>query len=370
PFGHLTSLRQRLSRCRTKYPLKHLLSHATVLTPVSEASSLFVTAENSALNNYLSSHPKADRLKILRDMADALAYLHGTGVIHGDVRGHNILLGADEHILLSGFGHPPSLADPTIVIIPDSVRWHSPELCQSVNSTGTKEGDTYAFGMTIYGVLTTKKPFYNLFENHTIYLAVLQRNKRPSFNSELGLAGDYIPLQEVAEHCWQTEPDLRPTMEEVFNHLRTMETQGRIHLRTLAQSSVYSMASLPGSNTDPVINVVTELCCQHSTSHWLLNESAESERNRPWFPTLDKQTNTQPTTRLAQKPTQIPNPSSLTSPSVTTLDYEWMSLDHSVGTSSRSTTLGPQSTGVLDQYKIKWPSTKCTGNFHIPRVFW
>ncbi|KAG8908593.1 hypothetical protein FRB99_004881 [Tulasnella sp. 403] len=328
-------------------------------------------AENGALNDYLSSHPKADRLKILRDTADALAYLHGTGVIHGDVRGHNILLGADEHVLLSGFGRPPSLADLTVAVIPDSVRWCSPELCQVVNSTGTKEGDTYAFGMTIYEILTGKKPFHNLLENHAIYLAVLQRNERPSFDSEPSLAGDYIPLQELAERCWQKEPDSRPSMEKVFDRLRAMDARGRLRISTSTQPSIYSVASLAGSSIGPVMNVLPEALKpgrSRSTSHRASEESAESERDRPWLPTSYDQTNTRPTARFANEPTQIPNSNPFTSPSTTTLD-EWSSVDHSVGTSSRSTTPGPQSAGVMGRYKIKWPSTKRTGKFHIPRAF-
>ncbi|TCD62808.1 hypothetical protein EIP91_006374 [Steccherinum ochraceum] len=38
------------------------------------------------------------------EIVDGVEYLHSQGVVHGDLRGHNILVGHDSHILILDFG--------------------------------------------------------------------------------------------------------------------------------------------------------------------------------------------------------------------------------------------------------------------------
>ncbi len=50
------------------------------------------------------SIPVADQIRILHDVAEALAYAHGRGVIHRDIKPDNVMLVNDTHALVVDFG--------------------------------------------------------------------------------------------------------------------------------------------------------------------------------------------------------------------------------------------------------------------------
>lgn len=124
--------------------------------------------ENGALKDYLKAHPEADRARLVRkidltfvctcpnfppqlyETAEALAYLHRRGIIHGNIKAANILVSNALHALLCDFGLT-ELAIPSAPIALSGVRtldWEAPELSR-YNSAKTYQSDTYAFGMTI-----------------------------------------------------------------------------------------------------------------------------------------------------------------------------------------------------------------------------
>lgn len=131
--------------------------------------------ENGTLSEYLYANPKADRPQLVRtvdirrkrddgtqqliqlyETADALAYLHRSGVIHGDVKAMNILVSDQARALLCDFGLTKFATSGTSTALKSagSPRWQSPELWES-NSSKTYQSDVYAFGMTIAEVRKT-----------------------------------------------------------------------------------------------------------------------------------------------------------------------------------------------------------------------
>lgn len=88
----------------------------------------------------------------LYQIALAIAYLHGAGIIHGDVKGENILISEKHTALLSDFGLPrdQDVLAPMHLKGQWSIPWQSPEILDGQSKS--EESDIYAFGMTIYEV--------------------------------------------------------------------------------------------------------------------------------------------------------------------------------------------------------------------------
>jgi serine/threonine protein kinase len=87
-------------------------------------------------------------------VAEGLAYLHDQGVIHGDVKGLNVLISSDVRAMLCDFGLAKGI-DHTASETQDSVGtfpWMSPERLQGGGPGRSSKDDVYAFGMIIYEV--------------------------------------------------------------------------------------------------------------------------------------------------------------------------------------------------------------------------
>ncbi|KAF8598264.1 kinase-like protein, partial [Ceratobasidium sp. AG-I] len=61
--------------------------------------------EHGNLPEYLKNHPAADRCQMCVQIAEGLTYLHGRGIVHGDIKGGNILVAEDHTPKLTDFGN-------------------------------------------------------------------------------------------------------------------------------------------------------------------------------------------------------------------------------------------------------------------------
>lgn len=87
------------------------------------------------------------------EIAEGLAYLHQRSIIHGDLKGNNVLISSGEHVLLCDFGLAKHVTYRTSTSLrgAGSIPWQSPELLQD-EGRRTVQSDVYAFGITVYEV--------------------------------------------------------------------------------------------------------------------------------------------------------------------------------------------------------------------------
>ncbi|KAG6816780.1 hypothetical protein H0H87_003043 [Tephrocybe sp. NHM501043] len=189
--------------------------------------------QNGDIVTFLRLNPKVDRLALAFDVAKGLSYLHNNSIIHGDLKGPNILIDEQGRARLCDFGIA-SICDPEIKAWTTqssvsskggSTRWQAPELFD-LNSDedvpNTVFSDVYAFGCVCYEVFTGNIPFHNIFRDATVTLQV-QSGKRPLRPEDSSVSWLEWGLTEsiwlLMEDCWNAAVNERPSVEQVIGRL-------------------------------------------------------------------------------------------------------------------------------------------------------
>ncbi|KAF9644941.1 kinase-like protein [Thelephora ganbajun] len=188
---------------------------------------------NGNINEFVKAQRDANRFGLLADVARGLMYMHGEGVIHGDLKGANILIDKHGHACLADFGLVTIASDPayhttlTSSTNAGTIRWMSPELLDPdqfgfEDSRPTKESDCYALGMVIYEVLNGQPPFASC-KGFIVSRKVIEgeRPGRPDGAEGAWFTDD---LWGILERCWSAQPKDRLTIEAVLEHLEQAST--------------------------------------------------------------------------------------------------------------------------------------------------
>ncbi|KAI6021105.1 WD40-repeat-containing domain protein [Pisolithus marmoratus] len=166
-----------------------------------------------------------DPRPLVRDIADGLYYLHVHElgpIIHGDLKGLNVLVSRERRALLSDFGFSilniSSFNMTTNAIRGGSFPWMAPELLD--NGSGSVAADVWAFGMTVLELFTRSPPFYDCTSvaNVVYRLTCGRLPVRP--DAQLTQFRLTSAWWDICTSCWRTDPSSRPTMVVVAERVR------------------------------------------------------------------------------------------------------------------------------------------------------
>lgn len=190
---------------------------------------------NGNLTEYVRSNPAANRVELLLGIAKGLEFLHSYDIVHGDLKGANILINGSGQACLADFGLTTTMSNlgtlnaSTLVSRRNgTVRWMAPELLDpeffglpaSPNVGFSTASDVYALAMVVIELFTGNKPFYEFINEPSVIVKVIngERPSRPGQSHTLGLSDH---LWELVQLCWHQDSSRRPDISSVLSWIKT-----------------------------------------------------------------------------------------------------------------------------------------------------
>jgi serine/threonine protein kinase len=172
------------------------------------------------------------RLRIAREIASAIEYLHRCKIAHGDLKSMNVLLTSDLVSKICDFGaaiqrlaSTASLGSKTdtAATLQFTLHYSAPELLRG--SAANSKTDMYAFGIIMWELLTCKVPFEGV-NAALLRDLIVKEGLRPQVDDTQ--TSEFPPaFFDVMKLCWHTDPAMRPTAENVHQMLISIDPSAR-----------------------------------------------------------------------------------------------------------------------------------------------
>ena len=160
------------------------------------------------------SPPRASQITI--HAAEALQHAHNNGVVHRDIKPHNILLSPEGMAKVTDFGIARAS---DLISTTDTVGtpvYMSPEQCRRENVSDVRS-DIYSLGVSFYEMLSGHPPFQGSYQELT---EAHLTQPVPRFDSSLNIPQS---LESIVMKCLAKDPDYRfQTSQELAASLRAL----------------------------------------------------------------------------------------------------------------------------------------------------
>ncbi|KAG2134504.1 kinase-like domain-containing protein [Suillus clintonianus] len=179
-----------------------------------------------SLDNYLKQKPTlliSRKLDMSHQIASGLKYLHGKGIVHGDLTPTNVLINSDDKLCLADFGLSMVLAEsgnPTFNSChAGNVRWMAPEMF-AIPEPGkltkpTKPADVYSYGCIMLQLLCEKEPYFELVHVYHV-MAAKWKGTEPFCQ----LTGVDDGREQYSLRCVSADLNARPRVQEIVAFIK------------------------------------------------------------------------------------------------------------------------------------------------------
>ncbi|XP_068456200.1 tyrosine-protein kinase receptor TYRO3-like [Clinocottus analis] len=170
----------------------------------------------------LGEHPfdlsQVSLLRFMLDISRGMEYLSSRSIIHRDLAARNCMLNENMVVCVADFGLSKKIysgdyyRQGSVSKLP--VKWIALE--SLADNVYTTQSDVWAFGVTMWEVLTRGQTPYPGVENSEIYEYLIkgERLKRP--------AGCREDIYEVMHSCWSPVPKCRPSFQHLAAQLEAL----------------------------------------------------------------------------------------------------------------------------------------------------
>ncbi|MFO0592917.1 MAG: cyclic nucleotide-binding domain-containing protein [Polyangiaceae bacterium] len=220
----------------------------------------------------LESEQLERSIQILLKVCDALSFAHGRGILHCDVKPHNIMVGSHGQVYLMDWGL--SVATPAHAAcsvdgwtprpqhagtVSGTPAYMSPEQAHGRTDQIDARTDVFCLGGTLYRVLTGRAPYYEPTVLDTLEKARACRPQDP----ELVVQDPRLPpeLCRIAMKALSASPAKRQPSVHAFRHdlERFLRGGGWLPTRTYAPDEIILSEGEPATAAYLVIDGVVEV---------------------------------------------------------------------------------------------------------------
>ncbi|OQX63266.1 MAG: hypothetical protein B5M51_05200 [Anaerolinea sp. 4484_236] len=187
-------------------PLKYCAKISLVHLPF---KNVFVKKQKQPLISLIQSgkFPVQEAIRLFLQACAGMGYAHRAGLIHCDVKPHNMLITANNRLKITDFGIARALAsvnpNERTTAVWGSPAYFSPE--QAAGEAPSPASDVYSLGVVLYEMLTGQLPFV---APSALELARMHRFSTP------------IPPREL-------NPAISPTLEKIILKVLSKEPAAR-----------------------------------------------------------------------------------------------------------------------------------------------
>ncbi|KAK7041455.1 serine/threonine protein kinase, AGC [Paramarasmius palmivorus] len=178
--------------------------------------------ENGDIISFIRRNPDHDRLRSISEISAGLEYLHSLNIVHGDIKGVNILVDDKSQCRLADFGLAAATGESHNTTssggLRGTIRWLAPEVFANTPTKDKRPRDIYAYACTIYEIMALRPPFYDLVEP-AVLLQVVVLKKRPERPIDAWCPDN---IWDLVERCWAEETEQRLQAEHVHAYLEKL----------------------------------------------------------------------------------------------------------------------------------------------------
>src|SRR6267142_4698287 len=239
------------------------LNHPNVVTVFdfgSEQGKFYLAMElldGADLKELIAAHTLNDlwdKLDVMEQIAEGLAYAHEQGVVHRDLKPANIRVLPNGRVKIMDFGLARiGTSEMTRTgMVMGTPNYMSPEQVRGTKADA--RSDIFSLGAVFYELLSGKKAF-NADSMHTILYKVLEEDPEPVRTWVPGLPGPFVAF---VERCLAKDPDHRyqhaGEMRDALRKVREALASGEYTLA--GESADATLAQLVPDPTDPTAPTV------------------------------------------------------------------------------------------------------------------